>query len=137
MRKAAIHKYSNEIAQRLDLLLENKEFKLGSWGRADNYVKINDRLLILFEVEIQQRHPEMNVLKVWPFLKEVQNINTILIQYIVDSNSCSPNRIRLIHWLQEQMYNEYPDRYRYHMILNSIDEYHIVNIKESIQDLSR
>lgn len=131
-RKSTILNHSSEIATMLGITLTNNEYKLGEWGRADNHVWLTKNLLFLIEIEKSQRHPEMNVLKVWPYLEKNTQLKIILVQHIISEDSVSPNRIRISKWLDIKMASELGSRFNYHLLVNSIKDEEITAIKNSI-----
>ena len=120
-RKDKIISLSNLIAQRIGLTLENKEFNYGKGiGRADNYC-ITSEYIVIFELEFSQRHPEMNVLKVWPYLNNNPSKKIFLIHHITDTNFVSPNRIELSSFIAERIKAD-TKRFEYFQILNEFDK---------------
>lgn len=127
-RKDKIVSHSNLIAQRIGLTLENKEFNYGKGiGRADNYC-ITSEYIVIFELEFSQRHPEMNVLKVWPYLNNNPSKKIFLIHHITDTNFVSPNRIELSSFIAERIKAD-TKRFEYFQIKNEFN-------KEKVDELS-
>ena len=127
-RKDKIISLSNLIAQRIGLTLENKEFNYGKGiGRADNYC-ITSEYIVIFELEFSQRHPEMNVLKVWPYLNNNPSKKIFLIHHITDTNFVSPNRIELSSFIAERIKAD-TKRFEYFQIKNEFN-------KEKVDELS-
>lgn len=122
-RKETILKYSKEISQITGITFSDKEFNYGKGiGRADNHYVINSNKVLILEIEASQRHPEMNVLKAWPYLKDNQKKEILLIQYITDTKAVSPNRIELCKWLGAEMTQSLGNRFFYHLIENKITQ---------------
>lgn len=120
-RKETILKYSTIISQITDITFSDKEFNYGkSIGRADNHYFMSENKMLILEIEASQRHPEMNVLKAWPYLKDNQKKEILLIQYITDTKAVSPNRIELCKWLGLEMTQSLSSRFKYYLITNSI-----------------
>jgi hypothetical protein len=135
-RKENILTHSNAIGTALGLQLTGKEYSLDAYGRADNHCRLNESLLFLVEIEMSQRHPEMNVLKVWPYLQNHEDQNIILVQHIIDRTSVSPNRLLLCHWLNDEMAKTLASRFRYHLIIGEVSQNDIAAIKESIKEFN-
>jgi hypothetical protein len=135
-RKEKIIKFSNIIGEELGLRLKNSEFNYGKGiGRADNYC-IQNGWIVIFEMEFSQRHPEMNVLKAWPYLEEYPDKKIFLIQHIIDEKSVSPNRISLCKWIGKKMEAENKNRFFYHLIINDLYEKSIIKIKNHLKELT-
>ena len=59
---------------------ENNKYVLNKWGQVDDWIQIDNNTFVFLEVETSQKHPNTNVLKLWPFLEENKNIRVFLIQ---------------------------------------------------------
>jgi hypothetical protein len=91
-----------------------KEFSLERWGSVDFYTK-KDGVLMLLEVERGQKHPNINVLKLWPYLEENLHIKILLIHvFCIKEIKAPKNRIRLCSFLGEKLENIFPNRFRYY-----------------------
>src|SRR5215211_2361277 len=102
-RKVKIIGSSNRLAKALGLILVDKELNYGKGiGRADNHCVQKD-WSIVFEIEFAQRHPEMNVIKIWRYLEKHADKKIFLIQHITDTSKVSPNRIELCEWFGAKM----------------------------------
>lgn len=132
-RKESILHHCKEIEEKLEIVLAGNELSFDNWGRADNYLRLNENSFLVVEIEMSQRHPEMNVLKIWPYLKNNPKKKVLLIQYLIDENSVSPNRIRLCRWLKEQMEQELSGRFLYHLFVNEIEEVEIGKMKQDLE----
>lgn len=121
-RKLKIIEESNLIATKIGLKLVNEEFNYGQGiGRADNHCILND-WIVIFELEFSQRHPEMNVLKVWPYLNKNVKTKIFLIHHITDTKQVSPNRIALSSFIAEKMKEDLKERFYYFPIINEFDK---------------
>jgi hypothetical protein len=100
------------IAEKLSFDFQNEEFKLDEWGEVDFYANKND-VLILLEVEKGQKHPNTNVLKVWPFLEKHPSIKVLLIQIIRPENDAPKNRIALCKFTGRKLEELFPKRFGY------------------------
>ena len=58
----------------------DRPWKLGGWGLADGCVVLADGRLVGLEVEWGQKHPDTNVLKLWPYLKDDSALRVLLVQ---------------------------------------------------------
>lgn len=131
-RKDKIVYYSNLIAHEIGLTLENKEFNYGRViGRADNYC-ITSEYIVIFELEFSQRHPEMNVLKVWPYLNNNPSKKIFLVHHITDTNFVSPNRIELSSFIAERIKAD-TKRFEYFQILNEFDKSKELELKKILK----
>lgn len=135
-RKEKIIHFSNLIGNALGLTLINKELNYGKGiGRADNYCMINNWYIVI-EMEFSQRHPEMNVLKAWPFLDLNPEKKIFLIQHLVDEKSVSPNRIELCNWIGEKMERHNKGRFSYNLIINDFDKNSKRHILKKLKELN-
>ena len=100
------------IADRLGLEFESEEMKLGKWGNVDFYHQ-NDDLLVLLEVEKAQKHPNTNVIKVWPYLEENPKLKVLLVQIIRQENKAPKNRLALCKYMGKKIQSEFPNRFRF------------------------
>ena len=135
-RKEKIIHFSNLIGNALGLTLMNNELNYGKGiGRADNYCIINN-WFVVFEMEFSQRHPEMNVMKAWPFLDLNPEKKIFLIQHLIDEKSVSPNRIKLCTWIGEKMELHNKGRFIYNLIINDFDKKSKSHISNQMKELS-
>ena len=103
---------NNAIASKLPFQFESTEFALGRWGNVDYYSK-QGNVLVLLEIEKGQKHPNTNVLKVWPFFEENREIKILLIQIIHPENRAPKNRLQLCKFTGKKLEEIYPDRFKY------------------------
>lgn len=135
-RKEKIIYHSNLIAKKLGLKLEDSEYNYGEGiGRADNHCFKED-WLIVFEMEFSQRHPEMNVMKVWPYLESNPKSRILMIQHLIDEDSVSPNRIKLCKWIASKMEGQLKGRFYYALLINDLNEKSLKDIKALMSQLS-
>lgn len=124
-----------EIANNIGIVPEDREFNYGKGiGRADNYCQKND-WLIVFEIELNQRHPEMNVMKAWRFLEENTDKKMILVHFITNTSKVSPNRIELCQWVGNRMEKYLPDRFKYQLFKNNLNKDKLTQLKLAISKL--
>ena len=101
------------IANKLPFKFEAEEYGLSGWGEVDFYSEQDD-VLILLEVEKGQKHPNTNVLKVWPFLEEYPEQKVLLIQIIRLENKAPKNRLKLCEFTGKKLEELFPNRFRYY-----------------------
>jgi len=101
------------IAKQLPFKFETEELWLGGWGDVDFYCK-QDNILVLLEVEKGQKHPNTNVLKVWPFLEKYPQQKVLLIQVIWSDNKAPKNRLNLCDFTGKKLEELFPTRFRYY-----------------------
>ena len=68
---------SSEIEKQLNIKFENFEFKLDNWGEVDNYAIIEKNTYVFLECERGQKHPNTNVLKLYPYLEKNPEIRFV------------------------------------------------------------
>ncbi|HRG07308.1 MAG TPA: hypothetical protein PLJ08_01925, partial [Cyclobacteriaceae bacterium] len=90
---------------------------------------------VVLEIEISQRHPEMNVLKAWPYLINNTTEKIFLIQHITNTSAVSPNRIQLCNWIGQKMENDLSGRFKYFLILNQLNQPAISQLKNELTKL--
>lgn len=90
---------SEIIGNALGLTFKNEELSLGNWGEVDNWSKLSDCALILVECEKGQKHPNTNILKLYPYLEENTDLEIILIHYFYPENKAPKNRLALCDYL--------------------------------------
>ena len=130
-----INKYSKILGAKLGLDFLEKEFNYGKGiGRADRFIQLSPDKLLILEIEWAQRHPEMNVLKVWPYLTKNVDQKILLVQYIVSKSSVSPNRIELCNWLGKKMENDLKGRFEYHLFVDHLKDDAIDHLKKAIKN---
>jgi len=101
------------IGKELGISFSNQTYKLDSWGDADNFYEMNENDLVLFECEIRQKHPNTNVMKVFPYLEKHSNKRIILIHYFFPENKAPKNRLALCDFIASKMENSLKDRFQY------------------------
>ena len=133
---------NKEIIDSLNIEFEPNEFDLNGWGRVDFYSKGENDTLIFVEVENRQKHPQTNVLKIWPFLEENPSIKILLIHIIlpqkIKKHEPSKNRLKLCKFVGDKLEKLFNDRFRYIYIKgNPWDESSLnEQIKKDIEFLS-
>ena len=104
---------SKIIEEALGIRFRNEEFRLLSWGDTDNYCRISDKAYVLIECERGQKHPNTNVLKLYPFLEENPNIKIVLLHYFFPENKAPKNRLSLCDFIAKKMEQQFPERFQY------------------------
>lgn len=126
---------SQKFAKSLKLDFYNSEFSLDGWGDVDNYAKLNNSTFVFLECERGQKHPNTNVLKVWPYLEKNEKVKIILIHYIYHDNKAPQNRVKLCSFLGKKLEKMFPDRFRYYKISGDILQEHILEIKRKLNEI--
>ncbi len=104
---------SRIIENALGITFINEEFSLGKWGEVDNWCHLSHDIIILLECEKGQKHPNTNVLKLYPYLEEFPKVHVILIHYFFPENKAPRNRVALCNFLGEKLEYEYGLRFQY------------------------
>lgn len=130
-----IRPYTDKLGAFLGLGFANEEIQLLNWGNADNYCIIDQDLLLLMEVEVGQKHPTTNIIKIWPYLEQNKSLKIILVHLITDPSKISRNRLMLCHFIGQKMETEFDSRFRYAYQENDFTEISMIQIKKIIDDL--
>lgn len=104
---------SQAIEKALGITFSNEEFSLDGWGDVDNWCQLSNDILVLLECEKGQKHPNTNVLKLYPYLEEFPLVHIILIHYFFPENKAPKNRVRLCHFVGEKLEAEFGVRFQY------------------------
>ncbi|HUH34948.1 MAG TPA: hypothetical protein VL022_03870 [Moheibacter sp.] len=107
------------IEKQLNIKFENYEFSLQGWGDVDNYAIIRESTYVFLECELGQKHPNTNVLKLYPFLEENPEISITLIHFFFKENKTPKNRMRLCNFIANKMKTEFGSRFNYKMIIQN------------------
>lgn len=106
------------LSRELELNFDVCARQLGTWGRADRCVVLTPHRWLLLEVEGTQKHPNTNVLKVWPYLEEHPELSIALIHVFAETApNLQSNRGRLAQWLARRMESQFGGRFEYHRVL--------------------
>ena len=112
---------SKLVEENLNIEFQNHKYVLDKWGQVDNWCQIDKNTLLFLEVETSQKHPNTNVLKVWPYLIEHNNYRVFMIQtYFPFSPGLNSNRGRLSEWLGNELRRQISGRFEYNKVI--IDE---------------
>jgi len=110
MKKTTLE--NRPIAEKLGFYFNPQEYSLDGWGEVD-FFSYKDGILILLEIEKGQKHPNTNVLKVWPYLAENPEKKILLIQLIRPENNAPGNRIRLCKFTGKKLEEMFSGRFSY------------------------
>lgn len=105
------------IEEENNIKFENHEFSLNGWGDVDNYVVIDKNTFIFLECENAQKHPNTNVLKLFPYLEENPEISITLIHFFFKENKAPNNRLALCDFIADKMKTQFGDRFNYKKII--------------------
>ena len=104
---------SETIASALGITFNNEEFSLGKWGEVDDWCELSHDTIVLLECERTQKHPNTNVLKLYPWLEEFPKAHVILLHYFFPENKAPKNRIALCNFIGEKLENNFGIRFQY------------------------
>jgi len=125
MSKIDEEKVSKILETNLKINFSNSKFHLDGWGQVDNWVKLDNEKYLFLEIETSQKHPNTNVLKLWPYLDYNIEKKIFLIQtYFLYSPGLTSNRGKLSEWTASKLKAIYKNRFDYFklVIVDSIDE---------------
>lgn len=112
-----IIKIAQSIGEELNVKFNHEEFSLNGWGEVDDYAIVNENYFILLECENSQKHPNTNVLKLFPFLEENSNLTIKLYHIFLKKNKAPKNRIKLCDFVAEKMKLNFGARFSYIRIM--------------------
>lgn len=120
--RAIEQRVARVLSDLLGLEFSGTHYPLGDWGIADDSASVSPGVLLLLEVETSQRHPNTNVLKVWPFLESRDDTNVYLVHtFFEDSPELGSNRGKLAEWTASKMQLEFGSRFRYFKLVLDSD----------------
>jgi hypothetical protein len=106
------------ISQQIQIEVKGRQFSLHTWGNVDSWMEVRPNCYVFVEIEASQKHPNTNVLKLWPFLEEELQSKIFLIQtYFPNSPGLVSNRGRLAEWVAAKIKATFPDRFEYHKLI--------------------
>lgn len=118
MSKVDEQSVSKLIAELLQVNFKGTKYKLDGWGEVDNWAKLDDGVFVFLEVETSQKHPNTNVLKLWPYLDSNEAIRIFLIQtYFQTSPGLKSNRGRLGEWTANKLKTIFGKRFNYQKLV--------------------
>lgn len=104
---------SEILEKELGVSFSNEELNINNWGHVDNYCEFSPDTIILLECESGQKHPTTNVLKLFPYLEEQDQLHVILIHYFFPENNAPKNRIALCEFMGSKLENFFGIRFQY------------------------
>jgi hypothetical protein len=104
---------SEILGKELGIRFTNTEFKLDQWGDADNFCALNENDLVLLECEHGQKHPNTNVVKLFPYLERHTSKRIVLIHYFFPENKAPKNRLALCDFIASKMESSLNGRFQY------------------------
>lgn len=104
---------SGIIAKELNIIFSNNEFRLGKWGDVDNYCELAPYTYVLLECEKGQKHPNTNVLKLYPYLEENPDVKIVLLHYFYPENNAPKNRLMLCGFIAQKIERAFEGRFQY------------------------
>ena len=111
------------LARKLDVKFKNEPFPHQEWGKPDKWAQLSPNKYLLLEVEERQAHPDTNVLKVWPYLRENRKAQIFLIQaFFPKRDNRNISRKLLSEWTGHELEKRFPKRFRYCKINISDDK---------------
>ncbi|MCK4788145.1 MAG: hypothetical protein KAV87_30660 [Desulfobacteraceae bacterium] len=129
MSRNSEEKVATLLEDTLGVKFEYSAFKLVKWGnvdevwgKVDRVAKVCSNKHVFLEVENGQAHPDTNVLKVWPYLRENRRVRIFLIQAF--SPKClekSRARVHLSEWTAHEIEKRFTRRFNYCKITFSGD----------------
>jgi len=92
------------VGSAVNVDFQNQNYTLDGWGAVDDYVELGPGRILFLEVETSQKHPNTNVLKLWPYLYENPQLTVVLAQvFFPESPGLESSRGKLAVWLGTQM----------------------------------
>ena len=104
---------NHPVAESLPYEFHSNELSLKGWGTVDFHAEENG-ILILLEVESGQKHPNTNVVKLWPFLELDLSTKILLIHVFRIENRAPKNRVKLCSFIGDKLERLFSDRFRYY-----------------------
>ena len=126
---------SNYFGKYFSKKFENSKYNL-NWGQVDDWLKLKENSFLFLEIETSQKHPNTNVLKIWPFLEENKEIRIFLIQsFFTDSTCMNSSRGLLGEWTGKQLEKMYPNRFKYYKVVFKKEKIELSSnkLKEDLQ----
>lgn len=118
MSKIDEQNISDYIEEHLQIHFQGTKYRLDGWGEVDNWARLDNGVFLFVEVETSQKHPNTNVLKLWPFLDENIGFRIFLIQtYFPTSPGLSSNRGKLSEWTANKLKSILGKRFDYYKLV--------------------
>ncbi len=138
MSKNSEEKVARLLEHTLRVKFEYNQFKLGKWGNVDKVSKVCSNQYVFLEVEEGQAHPDTNVLKVWPYLRENRKAQIFLIQaFFPKRDNRNISRKLLSEWTGHELEKRFPKRFRYCKINISDDKKKIDKSKSLMKEFNK
>jgi hypothetical protein len=130
--------YCEIVEKELQIKFAGNEMRLNGWGDADNHVYLSDNVLVLAEIENGQKHPQANVLKLWPYLEEEKTVRIILIHWLTrfSDPKISPNRKKLCEFTGNKLETLFPGRFKYILLKDQQYQEELKQAKKFIKELT-
>lgn len=116
---ASEKRISELLGRHLGVDFGTRKRSLDVWGQADRCIEIRENAWVLLEIEGKQHHPNTNVLKLWPFLKERKHLTVLLIHAF---EKAGKNRVstrgRLAEWLANEMTKLLRSRFNHRVVID-------------------
>lgn len=134
MSKKDEQKIAAILSEEIGLTFKGTRYSMGQWGQADDWAELATNRLLILEVETNQKHPNTNVLKIWPWLEQNSNISIVLVHaFFTYSPGSKSNRGKLACWVAEKMRVFLAGRFIYHRLVVA-EDLQIIEGLESIRD---
>lgn len=140
MSKVDEQSVSEFIADQLQINLMGTKYRLDGWGEVDNWAQLDDGIFVFLEVETSQKHPNTNVLKLWPYLDDNKAIRIFLIQtYFPTSPGLTSNRGRLGEWTANKLKTILGKRFDYQKLVidGNNDKNELKELRTKISDFGQ
>ncbi|MEO5645831.1 MAG: hypothetical protein ABIQ40_08440 [Bacteroidia bacterium] len=140
MSKVDEQSVSEFIAEQLQINLKGTKYRLDGWGEVDNWAQLDNGVFVFLEVETTQKHPNTNVLKLWPYLEDNKAIRIFLIQtYFPTSSGLTSNRGRLGEWTANKLKTILGKRFDYQKLVidGNNDKTELKELKTKISDFGK
>lgn len=140
MSKVDEQRVSELLAEQLQLNFKGTKFNLKGWGEVDNWTQLDNGVFVFLEVETSQKHPNTNVLKLWPYLEEHKDIRVFLIQtYFPTSPGLTSNRGKLGAWTATKLKTIFGNRFDYQKLVidNNSDTNELKELSTKISDFAQ
>lgn len=137
MSKIDEQSVSEFIADQLQMRFNDTKYKLNGWGEVDNWTQLDNETFLFIEVETSQKHPNTNVLKLWPYLDENKAYRIYLIKtYFPSSPGLKSSRGRLSEWTASKLKTILGKRFDYSKLVidGKNDKEELIKIKGKIND---
>lgn len=112
--RAVEKRIAGALGELLQIDFRGARYTLDDWGQTDDVADLSPTDLLLLEVEATQKHPNTNVLKLWPYLDSNEQLSIVLIQaFFEGSPGLHSNRGRLADWTAARMEETFGSRFRF------------------------